>query len=474
MALKLSAERPIGADPMTSAPNPLDSQFHEQVPGERSTSKVAREYFGSLGAEIGTVDRMFDGPSASQREDGSRAFMSIRKEAGRQMFIQMARPQIERILSESGELRSFDEVVSIFGFNRLFMREVGSAGTDVDFFMLIDTDNQKIVDDIRALMKGEIAPELGRMGIDMETSDYLMIRMDEYEGKLSETHKALFTLANTGNVDFITGSRELVERAFTLSNEQLAHHFVNILVKNGHISEEGAAGVRERVLGKISESPDARREIVSLLRQMASSEIYIGKTPYKRKKTIQTELKKVSLEARTERTADVSIKFNFNRIADMYMTTPVDPRRELLSSNQVMALEKLSMVLSNIKCRVDDEEVHPLLKVQETYSNLSLSDIRKMSKEDREVVASLLEAFDLHVDPYSPSFSEECYDALWALSDQMGRVAVALEGGIFAKALAFVPEVQQPQEAQGISWTTIGVMGLIALGIGYFGMSKFK
>ena len=471
MALKLSAERPIGADPMTSAPNPLDSQFHTQSPGERSTSKVAREYFGSLGAEIGTVDRMFDGPSASQREDGSRTFMSIRKEVGRQMFIQMARPEIERILRENGEVRSFDEVVSIFGFNRLFMREVGSAGTDVDFFMLIDTDNQKIVDDIRALMKGEIAPELGRMGIDMETSDYLMIRMDEYEGKLSETHKALFTLANTGNVDFITGSRELVERAFTLSNEQLADHFVNLLVKNGHVSEEGAPGVRARVLGKISSSLDARHEIVGLLRQMASSELYIGKTPYKRKKTIQTELKKVSAADRGSRTADVSIKFNFNRIADMYMTTPVDPKREFLTAAQIPALEKLSMVLSNIKCRVDDEEVHPLLKVQETYSNLSLSDIRKMSMEDRVVVSSLLEAFDLHVDPYSPSFSEECYDALWALSDQMGRVAVALEDGIFAKALAFVPEVQ---EAQGISWTAIGVMGLIALGIGYFGMSKFK
>lgn len=473
MAFHLTAEHATGAGKVASALNLLDSQFHRQSPEDRRTSMVAQEYFGSLEDHIEVVDRMFDGSSASQREEGSRAFMSIRKEAGRQMFIQIARPEIERILQENGEMRPFDEVISIFGFNRLFMREVGSAGTDVDFFMLIDTDNQKIVDDIRTMMKGMVAPELGRMGIDMETSDYLMIRMDEYEEKLSETHKALFTLANTGNVDFITGSRGLVERAFTLSNEQLADHFVNLLLKNGHISEEGAPGVRERVLEKISTSPDARREMVSLLRQMASSEIYIGKTPYKRKKTIQTELKKVSPEARGARVADVSIKFNFNRIADMYMTTPVDPHRELLSSHQVMALEKLSMVLSNIKCRVDDEEVHPLLKVQETYSNISLSDIRKMSMDDRVVVTSLLETFDLYVDPNSSTFSEECYDALWALSDQMGRVAVALEDGIFANALAFVPKPQKPQETQGMSWTTIGVIGLIALGIGY-GISKLK
>ncbi|WP_420421834.1 hypothetical protein [Simkania sp.] len=358
-----------------------------------ATDQVARSYFHSLGTDLETVNRMFDGNRVDARVGGSQRFMQIRKDAGHDMFIRAARPKIELLLEKHGETRPFDEVVSIFGFNRLFMREVGSAGTDVDFFMLVDTKNDSLMRDIHSLMKTEIAPALAEMGIDMETADYLMIRMDQYLDKLSATHKSLFTLANTGNVDFITGSKELVTRAFTLTNEQLASHFVALLEKNGHIPDTATAGVKRQVLDKIDSNPEARKEIITLLRKMASSELYIGKTPYKHKKTIQTELLKVTPEARRLRTAKISIKFNFNRIADMYMTTSVDPRREVLSGHQIQALEELSMTLSNIKCRIDDEKTHPLLKVQENYSDLTLEDLHKFSMSDRQVVAELLSTF---------------------------------------------------------------------------------
>ncbi|MCB1075748.1 MAG: hypothetical protein KDK59_09490 [Simkania sp.] len=479
----------------------LDSLFIEQIPGEsyltdkpiereiesltiseiddstpQATHQVAQSYFHSLGTEIRTVDRMFDGKSVKARVDGSQRFMQIRKDAGREMFIQAARPKIEALLLKHGEKRPFDEVVSIFGFNRLFMRELGSAGTDVDFFMLVDTKNDSLMSDIHTLMKTEIAPALAHMGIDMETASYLMIRMDQYLGKLSETHKTLFTLANTDNVDFITGSKELINRAFTLTNDQLATHFVALLEKNEHIPSSEAIGIKKQVLDKLNGSPDARREIISLLRKMASSELYIGKTPYKGKKTIQTELKKVSPESRSLRKAEVSIKFNFNRIADMYMTTSVDPRREILSGHQIQALEKLSMALSNIKCRIDDEKTHPLLKVQQNYSSVSLEDLRKFSMSDRQVVAELLTAFSIQIDPHSESFAEDSYDALWALSDQMGKVAVALEGTIYEQAIGFIPKPEvKSNQSQSPSYLTIGLASIAAiavLGLGYAFLKK--
>lgn len=451
-------------EPMT-----IKEPIEEREPSSpQATNKVAHGYFHALHEELGTVDRMFDGARVDSRVDGSQRFMRMRRDAGREMFIQAARPKIEALLRKHGEMRPFDQVVSIFGFNRLFMRELGSAGTDVDFFMLVDTKNDNLMRDIHSLMKGEVAPALARMGIDMETADYLMIRMDKYEEKLSETHKSLFTLANTDNVDFITGSRELVTKAFTLSNDQLASHFVALLEKNGHIPETEVAGIKRRVLDKLSGSPEARRDIISLLRKMASSELYIGKTPYKRKKTIQTELKKVSPESRRTRTAEISIKFNFNRIADMYMTTSVDPRRTVLSGQQIQALEVLSMTLSNVKCRIDDEKTHPLLKVQENYSSLSLEDLRKFPMSDRQVVAELLIPFDIHINPLSESFAEESYDALWALSDRMGNVAVKLEEGIYQQAIDFIPRPElRRNEPQGPSWLTIGVVGVLLLGASF-------
>lgn len=441
----------------------------------QATNKVAQGYFHSLHGELDRVDRMFDGVRVDSRVDGSQRFMKMRRDAGREMFIQAVRPKIEILLQKHGEVRPFDQVVSIFGFNRLFMRELGSAGTDVDFFMLVDTKNDNLMRDIHSLMKGEVAPALAHMGIDMETADYLMIRMDKYEEKLSETHKSLFTLANTDNVDFITGSRDLVTRAFTLSNDQLASHFVALLEKNGHIPESEVAEIKMRVLDKLSGSSEARRDIISLLRKMASSELYIGKTPYKRKKTIQTELKKVSPESRCTRTAEISIKFNFNRIADMYMTTSVDPRRAVLSGQQVHALEVLSMTLSNVKCRIDDEKTHPLLKVQENYSSLSLEDLRKFSMSDRQVVAELLTAFDLHINPFSESFAEESYDALWALSDRMGKVAVTLEETIYQQAIDFIPRPKMRRnEPQGPSWLTLGAVGVLLLGASYALFKKYR
>ncbi|MGE0197677.1 MAG: hypothetical protein AB7N99_09795 [Simkaniaceae bacterium] len=446
----------------------VDSLDIAEVSVAKQTHGVAVGYLKSLGGEIASVDRMFDASSGGERAQGSRQFMATRKEFGRRMFIDAVRPQIEMLLKKHGDRRSFDEVVSIFGFNRLFMRELGSAGTDVDFFMLVDTKDDALMKDIHALMKTEIAPMLGMMGIDMETADYLMIRKDQYMAKLSETHKSLFTLANTGYVDFITGSGEMLREAFTLTNEQLAGHFVTLLQKNGQITGEEAPKIYEAVLGKISGSPAARRELQQLLRQMASSELYIGKTPYKGKKTIQTELAKVSEEAVMNRTAKISIKFNFNRIADMYLTTGVDRDGKILSPMQIRALETLSTVLSNIKCRIDDKKVHPLLTVQENYSDLSLADIQKMSREDRVVVAELLEAFGIELDPLSEQFPNQAYDALWGLSLRMGKVARGLEEMIYLDALEFIPKpapvVQKNTWSWGATLAAVGGATVVILG----------
>jgi hypothetical protein len=410
-----------------------------ELPVPLRINRVAQKYFKALKGNIEKINRMFDSTTLEGRVNGSRHFMKIRKIYAKQIFLQAVKPQIEVILKNHGEIRSFDEVITIFGFNRLFMRELGSAGTDVDFFMLIDTNNDELVHDIHQFMKKETATMLSFMGIDMETADYLMIKKDQYLEKLSATRKSLFTLANAGSVDFIAGSFENLKQAFTFTDEQLADHFVTLLTKNGLIKEDmNPESIKLNILSKIVLSLEERIKAQRLLKQMASCELYIGKAPYKGKKTIQTELQKISLEQRNDRTATVSIKFNFNRIADIYLAAEVDPSHEILSNEQVKSLEKLSMVLSNIKCRIDDETISPLLKVQENYSDLTFDDIRKMSINDRRVVSEILEIFGLFLDPLSHDFPESCYDAFWALSDQMKEVAISLENEIYKQAQEFI------------------------------------
>ncbi|GAB4188157.1 MAG: hypothetical protein Tsb0015_07820 [Simkaniaceae bacterium] len=109
-----------------------------------------------------------------------------------------------------------------------------------------------------------------------------------------------------------------------------------------------------------------------------------------------------------------------------------------MTPKQVKELEKLGMILSNFKCRIDSKENHPLLKVQENYSDLTLSDIQQMNEEDRRIVAKILNHFSIGLNPEAPDFAEKCYDALWILADQMGETAKKLEQGTYQEALDFL------------------------------------
>lgn len=427
---------------LPSRENYNDSLFYQELEEIRPSinhnpSKadlVATSYFDALANSITSLNQMFSAPSLEQRVKGSSHFMQIRKEFSKQLFIEAVRPQIESLLIKHGEVRSFDEIITIFGFNRLFIREIGSAGTDIDFFILVDTENDSLISDIQTLMRREIQPIVNVMGIDMETASYLMIKKSTYMEKLSNTKCALFTLANRNSIDFIAGSRENLTDAFTFTDEQIAHHLVTLLSRHNLIREDQKGAIRSSILVKISSEPE-RENALFLLKQMANAEIYIGKTPYSNKKTIQTELKKISKTSIENREAIISIKYNFNRIADLYKIVDVDPDYTILSLQEIETLEKLSMILSNIKCRVDDESHHPLLKIQQNYSDLSLLDIKKMTIEDRKVISNILESYQL--DPEDELFPEMCYDALWDISKKMGSAAELIEAEIYSKALTF-------------------------------------
>jgi hypothetical protein len=333
---------------------------------------------------------MFNSSSLYERIEGSRKFMYLRKEFSKTLFIEAVMPEIQLILEKHGERGSFGDLITIFGFNRLFMREVGSAGTDIDFFILVETDNDHVISDIHSLIRYEIQPLANFTGIEMETVSYLMIKKKSYLDKLSTTKNALFTFANRESVDFIAGSKTNLEEAFTFSDEQIAHHLLTLLSNHNLIDEKKKNKIKFFILDKISSSEEKRKSLI-LLKNLANVEIYIGKTPYSNKKTIQTEMKKTSKESIENRTANISIKYNFSRIADLYKSCSVDPNYEILSDVIIEGLENLSMVLSNIKCRINNELQHPLLQVQEDYSDLSFYDIRKMSTEDRKVVAIIIE-----------------------------------------------------------------------------------
>lgn len=427
----------------------LDGFFHAHLRAKYPTNNAKDPveaavvpHLKEMGSKIDVVDRMFDGDSVQTREQGAKEGLALRKAMVTDLFQKCVRPAIQELMTKHKDVRSFDKVVAVAGFNRLWVRDRASAGTDNDFIMFIDSDNTALIDDIRTLMKTEVRPRLQFAGLDMETADYLMTSVSKYSGKLTDTRNALFTLANMHpeNTCFVTGSQSIHTKAFTLSDELLVEHYTTLLINQDLLSESNAPRFKRDLAHKLEANGSMyRKQIVDHLQKMASSELYIGKKPYNKKQTIQTIFSKLSRSEIQKRSASFSIKFSINRIVDLIFSAGINPSSSGIpfTRAQVNKLENLGLVLSNIICRQNASAGHPMLTVQEGYSDITLANLQKMSKADRKIVAELLAAFDISLKPSDANFAEKCYDALWSLGNQMHVMAQRLEKAIYTDAFKF-------------------------------------
>jgi hypothetical protein len=404
--------------------------------GEILAISIGTKYYEAMIPIMRQIVNSFDGSNLEERLEGMKAFKQLRNEMAFALFKEVVRPQVEAMMRIHGDHRSFDEAVCIYGFNRLFVRDIGSAGTDIDFMLVINTDNTELRDAIRNFIKTIVEPQMKTIGVDMESADYLMIDLPSYRAKLGDTRKSNFTLANTGNVAFITGSREILENIFSFTDEQLAEHYGNLLAKNMTI--EDLPVLKESILKRIKTEPSFRAHAVDHLRRMANSELYIGKKPYDGKKTIQTVFGNPDLPAKVRaRTAPFSIKFCLNRIADYFAASKTQPSSPFLRDGRVKEIENLALLLSNIVCRVDTKGSHPAFILQKAYSDITIDQIAQMNETDRVLVADQLGKLGLRIDPKSETFATDTYDALWQLGDKLHGEVRALEASIFRSALEF-------------------------------------
>ncbi|MBS0607347.1 MAG: hypothetical protein JSR57_10400 [Verrucomicrobia bacterium] len=413
--------------------------------GATQLSTTNIRYIDQMGSERPAIVGSFVGTTANERLKGMKTLTALRHEFAFDLFTNTLRPQIEALMRLHGDNRSFDEAVCIYGFNRLFTREYASAGTDIDFMLAIDTQDAQLIQEIRNFVKEAVKPKLKNVGMDMETADYLMLGLNTYTPKLNDTRKSLFTLANMfnplkpkANVELITGSDQILRSSiFSFTDKQLAEHFGNLVAKMYPMQPDELIHYKEGLVQKLAEKgAPFRNQMIDHLQKMANSELYIGKKPYDNKKTIQTELGKPDLADKVAaRTAKFSIKFSLNRIADIFASTTL--QSPTLSPDRLKQIESLALVLSNIICRIDTPEGAPALKLQLTYSDISLDQIRQMSLTDRKIVSEILAGLGHRIDPSSATFAEECYDNLWALGKTLYNSAQTLEQQIFSEARDF-------------------------------------
>lgn len=410
----------------------------ELLKGWQGTLCVLNRYLKKIHLKNKEIVQSFDGVSLSGRHDGMQTLMQIRKEMAIELFQTVVRPQVEALMRQHGDHRSFEEAATVFGFNRLFTREIASAGTDIDFMLAIDTKDEQLIKEIQFFIKEIVRPKMRHMGVDMEAADYLMGNLDTYLPKLDITRKSLFTLANVNNIHFIAGSKKITEQMFSFTDKQLVEHFGN-LINNIHpilkLSE-----FKENLLSQlIKQGPSFRQELIRHLRKMANSELYIGKKPYDNKKTVQTVFAKDGLKDKIKkRTEKFSIKYCLNRIVDIHAAAKISPSGDILTQQRLQTIEQLALVLSNIACRLDTpESTHPALRLQEGYSDISLEQMSKMTSEDRKLVAELLNALGVIVHPESTRFAEALYDSLWVIGEILCKGAQQLEEEIADTAYAF-------------------------------------
>lgn len=399
------------------------------------------KYLQKLQKKIVQLERSFKGLTLDARSKGAEEFTTLRKELAMNVFRNFVCPQIKTILSNHGHKEEIDKILCIYGFNRLFTRDRASAGTDIDFMLVLDIDDKEVIEEVRKMIKNVVKPELNKIGIDMETSDYLIIDLGTYQKKLDDIHSSLFTLANMfnpiktkDNTAFITGSPSIYEKIFTFSNEQLAKHYVTLLVKNGFLKPEDREPYQKNLLEKLNvQGKEFRNHIIDHLQKMANSELYIGKEPYKKKQTIQTILAAYPPDniKRKNRAIPFSIKFCINRIADLIHSTTIKPP---MSENQFHNLETLGLFLCNIVCYQEAQEQAPV-KVLEKYSDITLDQMKQIDIKDRILISYFLKSFDIDVPPYGDA--EKLYDGLWSLADKLCKIAQSLEQTISEEATKF-------------------------------------
>lgn len=401
------------------------------------TSQV--QYLKKLQDQAVKLERSFKGLTLDGRYKGSEEFTALRRELAMHVFNDAVRPQIEELMKKHGVKGSIDELLCIYGFNRLFTRDRASAGTDVDFMLVLNTDNKEIISEIRQLIK-QTKKELNKIGIDMETSDYLIIDLPTYQSKLSSIRSSLFTLANMfnplkgkDNVALITGSSAMLhDKIFSFTNEQLADHYATLLAKAGSIQESEKESFKARLLSRLEKNDqDFRSHVIDNLQKMAASELYIGKKPYSNKQTIQTIVSSPeTAEKRKTRSIPFSTKFCINRIADVIHSTTLKPP---MSKEQFHDLETLGLFLCNTVCFLEAKEKAPVTLL-ESYSEITLDQMKQMDVNERVIASYFLKSFGIDVPPFDEKFAEKLYDGLWQLADQLYAQTKTLEDSIYMEA----------------------------------------
>lgn len=433
-------------------------------PYVKDLERIIQKYRAIIEENKSFFELAFNGISAEERLKCAQALHELRQKFAHEIFISVIRPQIEELLVKHKE-KKFDEIVTVYGFNRLFTRKNSSAGTDIDFMLIVDTKNTELIREIRRFINLQVNPLVKSMGIEMEAADYLMTSKKAYMAGLKTTRNALFTLANLPKENrlFLTGSNAIFKELFHLDNEELATHFTELLFKHSprEMIEDYPAFcldsrmcfvskhlVREKILKHlVKEGETFRITIGEHLTRLACLELYIGKKPYKGKETLQTIMGRVSLGVdRKERSEPFSIKFGINRFADMYYSAGLEGIKEIasiVSRDDIEVLEKLGVVLSNVICRMNTEE-SPALHLHKNYSNLTLAHLENMNSEDKLIIIELLKYFDVKVSN-GPGFAEKCYDSLWLLADQLDKKAKKVEKVLYSQAKALVMEQENKE-----------------------------
>jgi hypothetical protein len=415
---------------------------------ETRLEALCSDYEKAVGVK--EIDNAFNGKSVEERMKGAETLHALKKEFATKLFEELAAKH---------KLANIDKRSMIMGFNRLFTRAVSSAGSDIDFMLLIDKPGH-VLTEMRNFIALDIKPRLSRIGIEIEAVDYLMEEKGEFVKNLAKIRSALFAMANAPleNRAFLAGSDILFDEIFRLDDEQMARHFATLMIKNQPSQFIDAANcmnrdmivaahaiLRRQVSEKLSAvGEEFRKPLKQWLHRMANLELYIGKKPYKGKETIHTIFGRQSLKKDSqERVEPFSIKFCCNRFTDMYYNAclsdmeGIEALREqapMLKKHNIETLEKLATILSNIVCGQNKTE-NTALHVHENYSQITFEQIVAMTPDDRRIVKEMMQDLGFNLpDVTSLDFAEAFYDSLWMLGDRLLLNAESTEKAIYKKA----------------------------------------
>ncbi|MCC5832895.1 MAG: hypothetical protein JJU12_07630 [Chlamydiales bacterium] len=408
------------------------------------------------------VDLALNGDSVEIRLEYSRKLHEVRQQFADKVFLEVVRPQIEELLLHYKE-KEFDEIVTIYGFNRLFTQDISSVDTDVDFMLIINTNKGELIREIRRFINLQINPLVKSVGIEMEVADFLVNSKKSYLAGLNTTRSALLTLANLPkqNRRLITGSGALFADLFHFTNEQLAMHFVQLMLKrfpqesfkdypefclDSRMTFVSGYILREKILKVLKKEGETFRiALIDHMVRLACLELNIGKNPYKGRETLQTIMSRASLsEDRKDRSEPLSIELGINRFADIYDSAflgGIEEITSIIKEKEINYLKELGVTLSNIiyRMKTDGSAAFHLHKKD---SGLTLEHLKKMNRADRLIIIRMLEHFKLDV-PNGSDFAEKCYDALWKLADLLDGKGKEIENRLYKRAKELLIDVSK-------------------------------